>query len=101
MSETDNVTERDIAPVVKTETARSQRLKESVRQKMLIDYAKNGTVPENYYIKTMKDGRIQFRRVKEQLTLQQKIEACESKLAAMKAQLDKEQAPALRDELIE
>ena len=43
----------------------STRIKDSQRQKMLIDYVKNGIVPDGFYVKTMKDGRVQFRRVKQ------------------------------------
>ena len=42
----------------------SARIKDSERQKMLIDYVKTGYVPDGFYVKQMKDGRIQFRRVK-------------------------------------
>ena len=41
------------------------RLKGSERQKMLINYIKDGTVPEGFYVKIAKNGMIQFRRIKE------------------------------------
>ena len=41
------------------------RLKGSERQKMLINYVKDGIVPEGFYVKTTKNGMIQFRRIKE------------------------------------
>lgn len=46
----------------------STRIKDSERQKMLVDYVKEGKVPEGFYVKTMKDGRIQFRRIKQPAT---------------------------------
>ena len=42
----------------------SLRLKNSERQKMLIEYVRNGVVPEGFYVKHCKNGTIQFRRVK-------------------------------------
>lgn len=39
-------------------------LKGSERQKMLIDYIKNGIVPEGFYVLETKSGTIQFRRKK-------------------------------------
>ena len=42
----------------------STKLKGSERQKMLIDYVKNGTVPEGFYVITTKKGTIQFRHKK-------------------------------------
>lgn len=46
----------------------STRIKESQRQKMLVDYIKEGKVPEGFYVKEMKDNRIQFRRIKQPAT---------------------------------
>ncbi len=43
----------------------TNRLKGSERQKMLINYIKDGTVPEGFYVITTKKGTIQFRKVKE------------------------------------
>lgn len=40
-------------------------LKGSERQKMLINYVKEGIVPEGFYVKETKSGMIQFRRIKE------------------------------------
>lgn len=42
----------------------SSRLKEGKRQQMLMDYVKKGDVPEGFYVKNAKDGRIQFRKIK-------------------------------------
>lgn len=39
------------------------KLKGSERQRMLIDYIKNGTVPDGFYVLNSKTG-IQFRRIK-------------------------------------
>ena len=39
-------------------------LKGSERQKMLINYIKEGIVPEGFYVKEAKNGTIQFRRIK-------------------------------------
>ena len=41
------------------------RLKGSERQKMLVDYVKEGTVPEGFYVKVSKNGLIQFRKIKQ------------------------------------
>ena len=41
------------------------RLKGSERQKMLVDYVKEGTVPEGFYVKISKNGLIQFRKIKQ------------------------------------
>ena len=43
----------------------SARIKGSERQKMLINYVKDGTVPEGFYVITTKKGTIQFRRIKD------------------------------------
>ena len=61
----------------------STRIKDSQRQKMLIDYVKNGIVPDGFYVKTMKDGRVQFRRVKQPATIEvllHKIELYKKKI---------------------
>ena len=46
-----------------------RRLKDSERQRMLFNYAKTGEVPEGFYVKEMADGRVQFRRRKQALTI--------------------------------
>lgn len=43
----------------------STRIKDSERQKMLVNYVKEGIIPDGFYVKVMKDGRIQFRRIKQ------------------------------------
>ena len=43
----------------------SRRIKDSERQKMLVEYTKTGIVADGFYVKEMKDGRIQFRRIKQ------------------------------------
>ena len=46
-----------------------RRLKDSERQRMLFNYAKTGEIPEGFYVKEMADGRVQFRRKKHSLTI--------------------------------
>ena len=47
-----------------------RRLKDSERQRMLFNYAKTGEIPEGFYVKEMADGRVQFRRKKHSLTIE-------------------------------
>ncbi|MGI6156065.1 MAG: hypothetical protein ACOYEB_09080 [Enterococcus lemanii] len=65
-------------------------LKGSERQKMLINYIKEGIVPEGFYVKHTKNGTIQFRRIKKKDT-QSMIEKYEKKLEELKEKLREEQ----------
>jgi len=65
-------------------------LKGSERQKMLINYVKEGIVPEGFYVKHTKNGTIQFRRIKKKDT-QSMIEKYEKKLEELKEKLREEQ----------
>ena len=61
------------------------RLKGSERQKMLINYVKDGIVPEGFYVKTTKNGMIQFRRIKE-TNSEALIQKYEEKIKILSAQ---------------
>ncbi len=71
------------APTDKKPKASSSRLKGSVRQQMLINYVKDGTVPEGFYVITTKKGVIQFRRKKENNT-EELIKKYEDKIKKLK-----------------
>ena len=73
--------------------SRTNRVKDSERQRMLINYLKDGTVPEGFYVLKTKDNRLQFRRIKGAPTrdtiehkialYERKIEELHKKLAEM------------------
>ena len=63
------------------------RLKGSERQKMLINYVKDGIVPEGFYVKTTKNGMIQFRRIKESNN-EVLIQKYEEKIKKLKTQIE-------------
>ena len=63
------------------------RLKGSERQKMLINYIKDGTVPEGFYVKIAKNGMIQFRRIKESNN-EVLIQKYEEKIKKLKTQIE-------------
>ena len=63
------------------------RLKGSERQKMLINYVKEGIVPEGFYVKTTKNGMIQFRRIKESNN-EVLIQKYEEKIKKLKTQIE-------------
>ena len=53
----------------------TKRIKESERRKMLMNYAKDGTVPEGFYVVKTKKDQIQFRHKKEQGLTIEKVKA--------------------------
>lgn len=53
----------------------TKRVKESERRKMLMNYAKDGTVPEGFYVVKTKKDQIQFRHKKEQGLTIEKVKA--------------------------
>lgn len=59
-------------------------LKGSERQKMLINYIKEGIIPEGYYVKETKAGTLQFRRVKKNDT-ESLIKRYEDKINKLRA----------------
>jgi hypothetical protein len=61
-------------------------LKGSERQKMLINYIKEGIVPEGFYVKEAKNGTIQFRRIKNK-DPKSMIEKYEKKIEELKEAL--------------
>lgn len=76
------------------------RLKNSERQKMLVDYVKNDIVPEGFYVKIMKNGNIQFRRVKQELNnedINRKINFYETKINELKSKIKNEEAHCAED----
>ncbi|EAX90761.1 hypothetical protein TVAG_366690 [Trichomonas vaginalis G3] len=40
------------------------KVTEAMKQKFLVEYIKSGIIPEGFYIHTMKDGRVQLRKIK-------------------------------------
>ena len=68
------------------------RLKGSERQKMLINYVKDGIVPEGFYVKTTKNGMIQFRRIKE-TNSEALIQKYEEKIKILRARAQSAQDP--------
>ena len=69
------------------------RIKESERQRMLMDYVRDGTIPEGFYVKKMKDDRIQFRRIKSKPNIEQlkaKIETYKKKIIELEQQIENE-----------
>ena len=62
-----------------------------MKQKFLVEYIKSGTVPEGFYVHQMKDGRIQFRKIKKQLDKEgilRKIKLHEDNIAELKKKLE-------------
>ena len=59
----------------------------SERQKMFINYIRDGTVPEDYYVIRDKNGNIQFRRKKLPVSaeaIKRRIQEYESKIYELK-----------------
>ena len=54
---------------------------------MLIDYIKDGTIPEGFYVKTTKNGMIQFRRIKEN-NKDSLIQKYEEKIKKLKSEVN-------------
>ena len=66
------------------------RLRDSERRKMLVDYLKDGSVPEGFYVKVMKNDNISFRRFRPVLNKEEKIMRLERQIEKLK-QTDAEQ----------
>ena len=69
----------------------SQVIKASTKQKWLTEYIKDGKVPDGYYVHTMKDGRVQFRKAKQPLNdeqIRRKISLYETKIKDLQAKLE-------------
>lgn len=68
----------------------STRIKDSIKQKWLVDYIKSGAVPEGYYVKETKNNTIQFRRIKQPPTnddIEKKIKRLEAKIKQLRDSL--------------
>ena len=75
-----------------------KRLSSTTKQRMLVDYLKDGTVPEGFYVHIQKDGIIQFRRKKEKKAnnsiismkedVQAKIKRYQQRIASLQAQAE-------------
>ena len=46
-------------------STRPKRLSATEKQRMLVQYLKDGTVPEGYYVHEQKNGIIQFRHIRQ------------------------------------
>ncbi|EAX74006.1 hypothetical protein TVAG_353150 [Trichomonas vaginalis G3] len=67
------------------------KVTEAMKQKFLVEYIKSGTIPEGFYIHTMKDGRVQFRKIKQPLDREgilRKIKLHEDNIAELKKKLE-------------
>lgn len=53
----------------------AKRIKESERRQMLMDYARDGIIPEGFYVVKTKKNQIQFRHQKEQGLTIEKVKA--------------------------
>ena len=60
------------------------RLRDSERRKMLVDYLRDGSVPEGFYVKVMKNDNISFRRLKPALNKEEKIRRLERQIEKLK-----------------
>ncbi|KAI5524233.1 hypothetical protein TVAGG3_0605760, partial [Trichomonas vaginalis G3] len=69
----------------------STKITEATKQKFLVDYIKSGTIPESFYVHQMKDGRVQFRKIKQPLDkngILRKIKLYEDNIAELKKKLE-------------
>ncbi|EAX82905.1 hypothetical protein TVAG_374480 [Trichomonas vaginalis G3] len=69
----------------------TNKVTEAMKQKFLVEYIKSGTIPEGFYIHTMKDGRVQFRKIKQPLDREgilRKIKLHEDNIAELKKKLE-------------
>ncbi|EAX75961.1 hypothetical protein TVAG_419300 [Trichomonas vaginalis G3] len=67
------------------------KVTEAMKQKFLVEYIKSGAVPEGFYVHTMKDGRVQFRKIKQPLDKEgilRKIKLHEDNIAELKKKLE-------------
>ena len=60
------------------------RLKDSERRKMLVDYLRDGSVPEGFYVKVMKNDNISFRKLRPTLSKEEKIMRLEKQIEKLK-----------------
>ncbi|KAI5543974.1 hypothetical protein TVAGG3_0093020, partial [Trichomonas vaginalis G3] len=68
----------------------STKITEATKQKFLVEYIKSGTIPEGFYVHQMKDGRVQFRKIKQPLNKMdfRKIKLYEDNIAELKKKLE-------------
>ena len=60
------------------------RLKDSERRKMLVAYLRDGSVPEGFYVKVMKNNNISFRKLRPVLSKEEKIMRLERQIEKLK-----------------
>ena len=60
------------------------RLKDSERRKMLVAYLRDGSVPEGFYVKVMKNDNISFRKLRPALSKEEKITRLERQIKKLK-----------------
>ena len=60
------------------------RLKDSERRKMLVAYLRDGSVPEGFYVKVMKNDNISFRKLRPVLSKEEKITRLERQIKKLK-----------------
>ena len=75
-----------------------KRLSATEKQRMLVEYLKDGSVPEGFYVHVQKNGIIQFRRKKEKKPpkniismkedVQAKIKRYEQRIASLQAKAE-------------
>ena len=94
---------------VSAQVHKPKRLSATQKQRMLVDYLKDGSVPDGFYVHVQKNGIIQFRRKKEKKPpkniismkedVQAKIQRYQQRIASLQAQAEQaeqaEQAPAI------
>ena len=83
---------------VSAQVHKPKRLSATTKQRMLVDYLKDGSVPEGFYVHVQKNGIIQFRRKKEKKPpkniismkedVQAKIKRYEQRIASLQAQAE-------------
>ena len=83
---------------VSAQPSKPKRLSATQKQRMLVDYLKDGSVPEGFYVHVQKNGIIQFRRKKEKKpntniismkeSVQAKIERYQQRIASLQAQAE-------------
>ncbi|EAY00665.1 hypothetical protein TVAG_208570 [Trichomonas vaginalis G3] len=69
----------------------STKITEATKQKFLVEYIKSETIPEGFYVHQMKDGRVQFRKIKQPLDkngILRKIKLYEDNIAELKKKLE-------------
>ena len=66
-----------------------KKLTQKEREAMHLQYQKDGTIPDGYYVCMMKGQRPSFRRDKSKFTIDDHIERLDAKIAALTAEVNK------------